>query len=125
MPRVILSELKFDDGQRLNLNKPVSGSITYEVRGPAVPAPFAIRLAVSLDGGKRRSVLQWFKGRTLEGRGRLNFISPPLASRDYQPRGPVVVFVDLCTDVESQLLVESEVVPAFVEAVPPAKSPPP
>ena len=121
-PRRHLSALRFDGGQRPNLRKKIPGSISYEVRGPAIAEVFAVRLMVMLDGGKRRSVLQWFKKRTLEGRGTLRFLCPPLASGDFQPRGPIVVFADLCTDDDGSLIVESDATAVLIESVPPANS---
>jgi hypothetical protein len=94
---VRLSELKIDQTPRLNLDAKISGSIAYEVRGPAITRHFAVRLSMYLEGGKRQSILYWFKGRTLEGRGTLSFTFPPLASSTLRPRGPLVLFADLCT----------------------------
>jgi serine/threonine protein kinase len=117
-PRVTLSALRFDDGSRLNLGKEIAGSLAYEVHGPAMDRVFAVRLAILLDGGKRRMALQWFKERKLEGRGTLRFLCPPLGSRDFQPRGPIVVFADLCTDVEASMVVESDAAANFIDAAP-------
>ena len=106
---------------RISARKSLARSAT-RCAGPAIAEVFAVRLMVMLDGGKRRSVLQWFKKRTLEGRGTLRFLCPPLASGDFQPRGPVVVFADLCTDDDGSLIVESDATAVLIESVPPANS---
>ncbi len=115
-PRVRLSDLKIDNAQPLDLDKKLSGSIAYEVPGPAITRHFAVRLSMYLEGGRRQSVLFWFKNRTLEGRGTLSFVFPPLASPTLRPRGPLVLFADLCTDPDGVLLVESDTIAILVEA---------
>jgi hypothetical protein len=116
--RVRLSELKIDHAPRLNFDARITGSIAYEMRGPAITRHFAVRLSWYMEGGKRQAVLYWFKDRTLEGRGTLSFAFAPLASPTYRPRGPLVLFADLCTDPEGTIVVESDTLATLVEAGP-------
>jgi hypothetical protein len=119
VPRVRVSDLKLAGGPQLDLYKRVPSSINYDVCGPPIREDFAVRLGVFIEGGRRRMVLQWFKGRTLEGRGTLQFSCPPLASPGHRPCRPVVVFADICTD-DGSILVESDAAAVLVEAVKPS-----
>jgi hypothetical protein len=120
-PRVRLSDLKIDQADRLDARAKVSGSIAYEVIGPPIDRSFAVRLSF-YDSGRRRAVLCWFKQSPLQGRGTLPFRFPVLTSAKIQLRGPLVLFAEVCTDLDRVPLVESDSAAILVDAVPPANS---
>lgn len=105
--------------------KAVLTTDTASAPSPAVTTKANDSAAPPAAKAKRRMVLQWFKGRTLEGCGTLRFSCPPLASRGFAPRGPVVLFADVCTDDDSSMLVESDASATLVEALPPTNPPQP
>jgi hypothetical protein len=123
-PRVRLSDLKIDQANRLDASAKVSGSIAYEVIGPPIARPFALRLSF-YNARRRRAVLCWFRQSTLQGRGTLSFHFPVLTSANIQLRGPLVLFVEVCTDLDGVPLVESDSAAILVEAVSPANPPQP
>ncbi|HEY7310810.1 MAG TPA: protein kinase [Gemmataceae bacterium] len=118
VPRVRLSDLKIEQAQQLNFDARAPGTIAYDVVGPAIASRFAVRLSMRLQDGRRHSLLVWFKERTLEGRGILDFVCPPLASSTIRPRSPLVVFADICTNADGPFVVESNTAAILVESAP-------
>jgi hypothetical protein len=117
-PRVLLSDLKIEQARQLDFDARAPGTIAYEVVGPAIASPFAVRLSMHLQDGRRHSLLVWFKERTLEGKGILKFVCPPLASSTIRPRSPLVVFADVCTNTDGPIVVESNSAAILVESAP-------
>jgi hypothetical protein len=117
-PRVRLSGLKIDHPEHIDPDKRVTGSVAYEVTGPTVAPPFAIRLSFYLEKAGRRMVALWSKRQTLEGSGRLQFNCPPLGTREIRPRGPLILFAEICTDPDALTVVESNTAAVLVEVRP-------
>lgn len=122
VPRVRLSQLRIDAAGELALDRKITGSVAYEVRGSAVPPPFAVRLTFYSDKGQRCSSLAWFKDSDLNGSGTLTFAPPFPGGPEDRPAGPFALFVDICTNGEGLLIAESDAVAALLSPAPPAKS---
>jgi hypothetical protein len=110
--RAELSGLVVDNSQKLDNRGPVTGSVNYRIRERS-PGPLALRLTFYYTK-YRRSVLCYPKQLECANQGVLSFTLPPLASARVQPRGPLLVFVELLTGTADQGTIESNAVAALV-----------
>jgi hypothetical protein len=115
-PRVRLSELRIDRQDKLAVDQKVTGSIAYEVSGPALLPSFAVCLTFYSDKGRRCSGLVWFKDRDLHGRGTLAFACPFPGRPENRPRGPFALFAEVATDREADIVIESNALAVLAAA---------
>jgi hypothetical protein len=123
VPRVRLSQLRIDPAGELAPDRKITGSVAYEVYGPALSPPFAVRFTFYSDKGRRCSGLAWFKDRDLSGDGTLAFAHPLPGGLENQPAGPFVLFADVVVTrgQRGDYVVESVAVAVLVEVIPPQK----
>lgn len=122
-PRVRLHQLRIDCTDEPAYGRKITGSVAYEVRGPAVSPPFAVRLMFYSGKGRRCSGMVWFKNRDLSGNDTLAFACPLPGGPENRPAGPFVLFADVVSrGPDGDLLAESDSVAILTEAAPPAKS---
>jgi serine/threonine protein kinase len=126
-PRVRLSKLSLDHVEELDVEGEITGSIVYQVEGPAVSSPFAVRL-ILYHGGRCYTLLAWFQDRELAGQGRLPFHYPPHPGLLEPPKGlakprkgPAVLFANVASKWKGDTVVESNTAAVLAELVPPRR----
>jgi serine/threonine protein kinase len=119
VPHVHLSDLRFDHRDKQPSAARLTGKVHYEIAGAAVAGPFAVRVTF-YHRGLSHAGLIWFRGRTLQGTGDLEFDCPPVGSYRDRPHGPLVFFAEVVTEAEGRIIVESDACAALVEVSPPS-----
>jgi serine/threonine protein kinase len=117
-PRVRLSRLQIEHADKLPSAARVVGKVGYEVIGPPVAGPFAVRVTFYHRGFSHAGLL-WFKRSALEGAGELPFDCPAVGSFRDQPSGPLAFFAEVVTEMDGKTIVESDACAALVDVAAP------
>ncbi|HEY7157677.1 MAG TPA: protein kinase [Gemmataceae bacterium] len=113
-PRVRLSKLSLSPLDTWKANAEIVGSIAYQVDGPTIQPPFAVRIRFYHE--KRYTLLMWFQDKELVGQGKLA-LRYPLHTGRAERDEPVAVFADVASKQEDGLVVESDTAAVLTEIV--------
>jgi hypothetical protein len=111
-PRVWLSALAVSHADHLDAPRVMTGTLAYRV-GSGSPGRLGLRRTVYWEQ-YRRVVVAFPEQLQSTTEGVLSFTLPSIANADVQPRGPLLVFVEVSRQQGDHVVIESNTVAALV-----------
>jgi serine/threonine protein kinase len=115
-PAFTLSHLVINGADALDVSREITGSVAYRRHGP-IPQGLCLRL-IYFPGEIRRSSFDHLAGQQVTADGSLSFSFGSVGFSNPQHAGPLVVFLELCSESKSMdapdLVIESNTLTALI-----------